>query len=127
MRNSLLGIIYHFSATDENCSEMHQFCPGGESSWCHYMQAIALGETVPKHPRALSSDCKGRVLKILEPYMEVEFLDKVKEGRTSNLNESLHSLIWCHVSKTVAIDLGLMHFGASLAVIRYNDGMNGIF
>ena len=30
------------------------------------------------------------------------------------------------VSKTRAIDLDLMHLGASLAVIRYNDGFSGI-
>ena len=53
-------------------------------------------------------------------------MDKVKGGKTSNLNEALHHLIWSTVSKTTAIDLDLMHFGASLAVIRYNDGFSGI-
>ena len=105
---------------------MHQFCPGGESSWCHYMRAIAVVETVPRHPRALSSDCRDRVFKILELYLEVEFLVRVKGGHSSNLNESLHNNIWTIVSKTKAIDLDLLHFGASLAVIRYNDSIKNL-
>ena len=63
---------------------------------------------------------------ILGPYNIVKFLDKVKEGKTSNLNESLHGLIWRSISKTIAIDLGLMHLGSILAVIRYNDEFLGI-
>ena len=74
---------------------MHQFCPGGESSWCHYMRAIAVVETVPRHPRALSSDCRDRVFKILELYLEVEFLVRVKGGHSSNLNESWYGCNVC--------------------------------
>ena len=58
--------------------------------------------------------------------MSLEFLDKVKGGRTSNLNEALHHIIWSSVSKTTAIDLDLMNLASSLAVIRYNDGYSGI-
>ena len=28
LRNLLLAIVYHLSATDNNFSQMHQFCPG---------------------------------------------------------------------------------------------------
>ena len=126
IRNLLLSIVYHLSATDENCSEMHQYCPVGQGSWCHYQKAKFLGDPIPSHPRALSQRCKDRILGIIGPYISLEFLDKVKGGKTSNLNEALHHLIWSTVSKTTAIDLDLMHFGASLAVIRYNDGFSGI-
>ena len=32
VRNLLFSIVHHLSATDENCSEMHQYCPIGENS-----------------------------------------------------------------------------------------------
>ncbi|KAI6659524.1 hypothetical protein LOD99_14449 [Oopsacas minuta] len=105
---------------------MHQFCPEGESSWCHYRRAKFLGDPIPSHPTALSQSCKDRLIEILGPYMTLSFLDKVKAGRTSNLNESLHNVIWSFIPKTRAIDLDLMHFGSSLAVIKYNDGFAGI-
>ena len=72
------------------------------------------------------SNCRDRVFKILELYLEVEFLVRVKGGHSSNLNESLHNNIWTIVSKTKAIDLDLLHFGASLAVIRYNDSIKNL-
>ena len=74
LRNLLLAIVYHLSATDNNCSEMHQFCPGGESSWCNFQKAIALRTPMPSHPRALSEGCRDRILAILGPYITVEFL-----------------------------------------------------
>ena len=55
--------------------------------------------------RALSPECQDRVLSIMEPFMHVGFLDKVRAGRSSNLNESLRKLFWSFVSKTTAFDL----------------------
>ena len=101
-------------ATDENCSEMHRFFPDGKSSWCNLKKSISLFQQVPSHPRALSLECRDRFLTILEPYIRIDFLCKLKAGRTSNFNESLHNLIYNIISK-------LMHFEASLAVIRYNN------
>ncbi len=59
-------IIYHMAATDDNRSEIHQFCPTGEESWCKYQKAVSLVHTSPIHPRALSKSCMERVLGILE-------------------------------------------------------------
>ena len=40
IRNLLLAIVFHLSATDENCSEMHKYCPVGEYSWYHYQKVM---------------------------------------------------------------------------------------
>ena len=104
---------------------MHEFCTKGEFSWCHYQKAIALGQMPPKHPSYLSEECRNRVLDILAPYMSDDFLEKVKGGKTSNLNENLHKLIWELVSKTCSVEIELMNLGAALAVIRFNDGWRG--
>ena len=42
LRNKLFAIVYHLAATNANCSEMHQFCPTGEESWCEYQKAVSL-------------------------------------------------------------------------------------
>ena len=126
LRDSLIAIVNHLSADDTNCEEMHVNCQPGEKSFCQYQRALARGIPCPKHPKGLSSECRERVLNILKPYFEVDFLEKVQDGRTSNLNENLHGLIWNHVSKTTAVELGLMQLGCNLAVIRFNDGLVGI-
>ena len=57
--------------------------------------------------------------------MSENFLVKVKGGKTSNLNENLHKLIWEHVPKTGSVEVELMNLGAALAIIRFNDGCLG--
>ena len=121
LHETLLGIVYHLAANDENCGEMHKYCQVGESSFCQHNKAVAFRTPIPKHPRCISLDCRDRVLEILAPYTCVEFLDKVQGGNTSNLNENLHGMIWNHVSKVKLIELSLMKLGAALAVVRFND------
>ena len=83
-------------------------------------------EAIPKHPRCISESCKAHILHVLAPNISVEFLDKLQGGNISNLNENLHGMIWNHVSKTKPVDLSLMRLDASLAVIRFNEGLAGI-
>ena len=126
LRQALLGIIYHLAANDNNCNDMHKYCEEGVDSFCNYQKAIALGDTIPKHPRSISLDCRDRVLEILAPYFSVAFLEKVQGGNTSNLNENLHGMIWNCIPKTKPIDLSLMELGCSLGIIRFNEGVAGI-
>ncbi|KAI6655378.1 hypothetical protein LOD99_2213 [Oopsacas minuta] len=100
IRYLLLAIVDYLSATSENCTEMHQYCPTRVSSRCHYQNVMFLGGDIPSHPRTLFQKCTDRVLAIMAPYMSLEYLDRVKGGRTSNLKEVLHQLIWTSVSKT---------------------------
>ena len=125
IKNALIGIVNHLSANEKNCDVMHGFCKKGIDSWCNYQRAIALDTIPPKHPSYLSEECRQRALEILAPYICEQFLEKVRGGKTSNLNENLHKLIWEHVSKTGSVEIDLMNLGAALAVIRFNEGWRG--
>ena len=126
LREALFGIVYHLAANDDNCHDMHKYCEKGADSFCNYQKALALRNTIPKHPRCITSACRDRVLDILAPYFTVSFLEKVQGGNTSNLNENLHGMIWNCISKTKPIELGLMQLGCSLAIIRFNEGVAGL-
>ena len=59
-------------------------------------------------------------------YNSPEFAEKISGGRTSNHDESIHSLIFTMVHRTDAIGMDVMKLGSVLAVIRYNEGFQGI-
>ena len=45
---------------------------------------------------------------------------------TSNHNEAIHSILFQMVRKAEAVGMDIMKLGATLAVIRYNDGFAGV-
>ena len=92
--DALMGIVYHLTANDDICHDMHKYCNKGAGSFCIYQKAVGLGDIIPKHPRCISTACKDRIFNILVSYFEVPFLEKVQGGNISNLNENFHGIMY---------------------------------
>ena len=126
--NAIKAIVLHLSANDENAELNHSFCPFTSNSWCRFQSAKFNGEPVPLHPNYLGEDAAKLVLDLFEDfgYNSLEFIDKVSTGLSSNHNESLHNLLFTMASKTEAIVMEVMRLASALAIIRNNEGFQGI-
>ena len=122
------AIPLHLSANDDNADEHHRLCPKGHNSWCRYQSALSKGIPFPRHPNYLSLDAAKVVEKVFKEfaYNTPNFIEKVQQGHTSNHNESLHSVLWTMVHKNEYASTEMMELGSALAVIRYNEGYQGI-
>ena len=126
--NAIKAIVLHLSANDEKAELNHSFCPFTSNSWCRFQSAKFNGEPVPSHPNYLGEDAAKLVLDLFEDfgYNSLEFIDKVSTGLFSNHNESLHNLLFTMSSKTEAIVIEVMRLASALAIIRNNEGFQGI-
>ena len=122
------AIPLHLSANDDNADEHHRLCPKSQNSWCRYQSALSKGIPAPRHPNYLSPDEAKVIEKVFKDfgYNTPKFIEKVQQGHTSNHNESLHSILWIMVHKNEYASTEMKAMGAVLAVIRYNDGYQGI-
>ena len=122
---SILAILYHYSATDETVAVAHNKCPIGADSWCRYQAAISQGLRPPKHP---GPEAVQLVKDVFDRYNYDKqfFVEQIAEGQTSNHNEALHNILFTMIPKTNAISYTTMRLGSALAVIRYNGGFTDL-
>ena len=122
------AIPLHLSATDANAEHNHRLCPHSADSWCRYQAAKMSNLPLPRHPNHLGKEAFQLIQELFTDfgYNSPEFLEKISGGRTSNHNESIHSLLFTMVHKTDAIGMDVMKLGSALAVIRYNEGFESI-
>ena len=122
------AIPLHLGANDENAKSNHRYCPKVQDSWCQYQAAIFDKRIAPHHPNFLSETAVQLIFDTFDEfkYNHPDFIAKISDGRTSNNNEAIHSLLFQMVTKTDAIGMDIMRTGAALAVIRYNEGFQGI-
>ena len=126
--NGIKAIVLHLSANDENAEMHHQFCPFTSNSWCRFQSAKFNGEPVPSHPNYLGEEATKLILDLFDDfgYNTAAFVEKVSTGLSSNHNESLHNLLFTMTPKTEAIGMDVMKLSSALAIIRYNEGFEGI-
>ena len=120
-------IPYHLGAND-NAEEYHRFCPFEKDSWCQYQSAKYDKKNPPHHPNYLSEEAVNTILDIYTEFKLTTpgLIDKIKTSLTSNNNEAIHTVLLDIVPKKENIGFELMKFKSALAVIRYNDGFQGI-
>ena len=125
---SVNAIPLHLGATDSNAEENHRNCPKHPDSWCRYQRAKSLGEVLPHHPNFLTQSVVDLIMEVFTSfgYNSPEFVRKIGDGWTSNHNEALHSVLWSMVHKNEPVSFEIMELGSALAIIRYNEGYNGI-
>ena len=125
---SIKAIPLHLGANDSNADEFHRFCPKDSDSWCRYQAAITSGLDPPTHPNFLSGEAVDLVQSLFSDfgYDSEDFVKRIQDGRDSNHNEAIHSVLWSMVPKNEPTSYSIMRLGSALAVIRYNDGWNGI-
>lgn len=107
MKCAIMASPYHCMSTDKK--PQHQYCPGGEKSWCFYNKALALGKKPAPHASSISTPLRPDVVKhILPVYKRLstdELLKRCVNLGTQNPNESIHSAIWskCPKSKNTSL------------------------
>ena len=106
----------------------HKFCPNWEKSWCEHYRKCGSPDP-PKHlGYYISEELVHYISRIFTEYNynDVNFLQTLSFGKTSNLNESLHGVLRELVPKAGRAGFFSLCLGAALAVIRYNDGYKGL-
>ena len=126
--SAIKAIPLHLSANDENAAINHRFCPSGKQSWCQYQAAISCKRPIPIHPNYLSQEAVDIINSTFDyfKYNKIEFINEISDRRPSNNNESIDNILFQMVKKTEAVGFDVMKLGAALAVIRFNDGFEGI-
>ena len=113
------AILHHSWSTDETPD--HDYCPEGESSWCKFQRANALGQTPPAH-RTTIPKAVGKVIQPVFDRLSEESLRRCLKGSTQNRNESLHATIWDRCTKSHSGTPKIVETAVCLAVINFNEG-----
>nr|XP_053647260.1 uncharacterized protein LOC128698876 [Cherax quadricarinatus] len=125
MRNGILASFFHCFSTDDN--PQHQLCPPGCASWCFYQKALADNLPPPPHTTLkmkfqLEPAYFNQVHKIYKDLTRNEMMERCIQGRTQNLNESLHQRIWSYCNKALFRNKWQVDFSVSHAIAEYNAG-----
>ncbi|GFU25628.1 uncharacterized protein TNCV_3621941 [Trichonephila clavipes] len=121
MKQAIWAIFFHKISTDLN--PQHGLCPLGDDSWCGYNRSKLKGDTYKhKHnlPIAIMHCIKKKVFRDLS---SPELLSRCLHGKTQNCNESLNSVIWSIIPKTVFVHLGTLKTGVYESISIYNQGL----
>ena len=93
MSKATFAILDHYSSTPEN--PMHDNCPLGAESFCSYNRDKATGlKTHVPTANPFTTELRDVLLPVFTKLGSRDFLDKCKNTRTQNANESLHHVIW---------------------------------
>ena len=86
----------------------HRFCPHSSDSWCRYQAAIFSGEAPPSHPSYLSNEAVQLVQDLFAVFGndKADFVERIQDGRDSNHNEAIHSILWGMVPKNETASYG---------------------
>ena len=60
-------------------------------------------------------------------YNDEKFIETLSFGMTTNHNEVMHGILFGMVPKREKVGLDGLKLAAALAIIRYNDGYNGVW
>ena len=125
---AIKAIPLHLSANDLNAENNHRFCPYSASSWRIYQAAKYTNGTIPSHLHYLGDEATALIFELFEDfgYDSPEFIEKISEGRTSNHNEAIHSVLFSMVPKSHPVGIDVMNLVSDLAIVRYNEGYEGI-
>ena len=63
-----------------------------------------------------------KIKPIFQDLAQPGLLNKCLHGRTQNPNESVNSVIWTRIPKTVFVGINTLHFGVYNAVATFNEG-----
>lgn len=123
MKTAIFATLFHSSSTDK--APKHTKCPTGLTSWCFYQRALAKKEK-PKSHASMKTKITQQVLeKILPVYQRLasnELLTKCISGKTQNVNESFHSIIWKNCPKETFISKKRLELAVISAIGEFNFG-----
>ncbi|GFW05829.1 uncharacterized protein TNCV_603011 [Trichonephila clavipes] len=96
----------------------HGLCPLGDDSWCGYNRSKLKGDTY-KHKHNLPIAIMHCIKKVFRDLSSPELLSRCLHGKTQNCNESLNSVIWSIIPKTVFVQLGTLKTGVYESISIY--------
>ena len=117
-----MAILDHYSSTTEH--PRHENCPDGPESWCSWKRDLVNGEsthTAIQNP--FTPELRAIILPTFERLGDRKFLEKCKNCRTQNVNESLHSVIWGMAPKDKYTSPNETEAAVNIGVSLYNDGL----
>lgn len=125
MSKAIWAIWHHKGSTD--VKPQHHLCPTGETSWCQYNKATAVGTIEQfKHKKVLPQAVMEAIKPVFESLTAPELLTRCLGGKTQNANESLNSVIWKYCPKRIYTGQNIVRIAANLGAITYSEGATGI-
>ncbi|GBN79805.1 hypothetical protein AVEN_243360-1 [Araneus ventricosus] len=123
MKTAIFASLFHTSSSDK--APKHNKCPTGVTSWCFYQRALANNER-PKSHSSMKTKLSEQVLeKILPVYQRLannELLARCVSGKTQNVNESIHSVIWNNCPKETFVSKKRLELAVISAIGECNFG-----
>ncbi|GFW60917.1 uncharacterized protein TNCV_4871281 [Trichonephila clavipes] len=120
MKQAIWAIFFHKISAVLN--PQHGLCPLGDDSWCGYNRSKLKGDTY-KHKHNLPIAIMHCIKKVFRDLSSPELLSRCLHGKTQNCNESLNSVIWSIIPKTVFVQLGTLKTGVYESISIYNQGL----
>lgn len=123
MKKKIWAIFHHYRSTD--AAPQHKYCPTGPDSWCKYNVAVIEKRQKKFKHQGLPPVVMDAIKPVFEKLTKDELLERCVGGHTQNPNESLNSIIWKNVPKTVFCGKKVLDLGVADAVITFNSGYKG--
>ena len=115
--------LLHLNSTNEH--PRHNLCPEGESSWCKWQAAKALGK-VYDHKNPIPEPIVALLKPIYARLGSCSLLEKCVQGYTQNANEALHQLAWKFCPKELFLGKTGIDVACALAICSFNDGASSL-
>ena len=124
MEVAVWATFFHTISTNDN--PQHDLCPKGSQSWCFYQRAIAEDREPRDHRRPLPPVVVRALKPVYQRLGDPQLLIRCIDGKTSNSNESFHSLLWSICPKERWGSLRTIEAALALAVQKYNKGSTAL-
>ena len=125
MKKSIIAILYHCSE-NEDLEDRHKYCPRTAESWCKYQSDKITNKNTYKTNISLPPAIRILLVPIFKDLSKDDLLMKCCHGKTQNVNEALHSVIWQRCPKEIYTARSVVEIAAASAAINYNEGAMGI-
>lgn len=125
MKKSIIAILFHCSE-NKDMDDRHKFCPRTKESWCKYQSDKLTKNNSYKPSITIPSAVKEVLGPIFTDLSKDDLLKKCLHGKTQNVNEALHGVIWQKCPKQVHTSRAIVEIGVNAAVVTYNDGCMGV-
>lgn len=123
MKSAVYASLFHTSSSDK--LPKHNKCPVGSDSWCFYQRALANDEKPKSHKvmkTKISEDVLAKILPVYQRLASNSVLERCVSGKTQNMNESAHSVIWRNCSKETFVSQKRLELVVTSSVAEFNFG-----
>ena len=126
MSRATHAILKHYSSTLENPN--HEDCPAGKNSWCSYNRDVASGTN---YHQPIKNSLPPAVVAEIQPLFDrlgsKEFLANCEDGKTQNVNESYHHVVWNLAPKEQLNSPLEIKLAVEIATLLFNSGMKSTY